>query len=106
MDIAKGVLAFFGIIVLLCFTGFVLNYTGLVSYQFFGPKYEAARRNVFEETKSYRDGLRRDFDNLYIQYETEKDPDAKAAVLSVIKHRAYGVDPDFLPDNIRNLLRN
>lgn len=85
---------------------FAVGAIGFGSYWFWAPKQEAVRREVFEQTKSYRDGLRRDFDNLFLQYETEKDPDAKAAILSVIRHRADGVDPDFVPDNIHNLLRS
>ena len=87
--------------------GFVIamQLASLENYKFFGPKFEDARRNVFEETKSYQDGLRRDFDNLYLQYEEAKDPDEKSAILSVIRHRAEGVNPDFLPTSIRNLLR-
>ena len=83
---------------------YVLNYAGLTSFKIFGPQYEQARREVFEETKSYRDGTRRDFDNLYLQYKSAKSDDEKAAVLSVIRHRAAGAPPDVVPSEISNLL--
>ena len=105
MEIAKGFfLVLAGLLAIAVFS-FAVSAIGFGNYWFWAPKTEQVRREVFENTKSYRDGLRRDFDNLYLSYETEKDPDAKAAVLSVIRHRAAGVDHDFLPDNIRNLLR-
>jgi hypothetical protein len=106
MDAIKIAGAILGIFLFIAALAFGLNAVGFINYSFWAPKQEQVRREVFENTKSYRDGLRRDFDNLYLSYETEKDPDARAAVLSIIRHRAEGVDPDLLPDNIRNLLRS
>ena len=96
--------AMFAAIIFIGLLNFAGNAMGFWSYQFWAPRQEQVRREVFEQTKSYRDGTRRDFDNLYLQYETEKDPDAKNAILSVIRHRAFGVDSNLLPNNIRNLI--
>ena len=106
MDVLKTLGAIAGILILIAGLTFGLNAVGFINYSFWAPKQEQVRRDVFENTKSYRDGLRRDFDNLYLSYETEKDPATKSAILSVIRHRADGVDPDFLPSDIRNLLRS
>lgn len=106
MDVLKVVFGLIGVLLLMAVFSFGVSAIGFGNYWFWAPKTEQVRREVFENTKSYRDGLRRDFDNLYLSYETEKDPDTKAAILSVIRHRSDGVDPAFLPENVRNLLRS
>lgn len=99
-ELGIGISVLAGLLVL----GFVLNAVGLVNYQFFAPKYENARREVFENTKSYRDGSRRDFDNLYLAYKTAKSDDEKAAVLSIIRERASTAPEDVVPAEIKQLL--
>ena len=106
MDAVKGFFVLIGCLLMLAVVSFGISAIGFGNYWFWAPKSEQVRREVFENTKSYRDGLRRDFDNLYLSYETEKDPDAKAAIKAVIRHRAEGVDPSFLPDNISSLIRS
>lgn len=83
---------------------FVLNAVGLTNYSIFGPRYENVRREVYEQTKSFRDGSRRDFDNMYMAYTEAKDPAEKAAILSVMRSRAAGVDMNMLSPQARSLL--
>ena len=92
------------IFLLILVLGVGLNFFGLANYQFFAPKYENARREVYENTKSYRDGSRRDFDNLYLAYKSAKSDDEKAAILSVIRERAAGAPPEVVPAEIYQLL--
>ncbi len=106
MEYFKIILATLMGIILLGALGFAFTAVDFASYRFWAPKQENVRREVYENTKSYRDGLRRDFDNLYLQYVSAKTVDEKDAVLSVIRHRASGVDPSFLPTEIANLIRN
>ncbi len=97
-------LAFIGIgaFGLLCIVG--LQFFGLMNYQFFAPKYEAARREVFENTQSYQQGSIRDFDNLYLAYVQAKSEDEKAVILDTLRHRAAGVQLDNIPPRVRALL--
>jgi len=83
---------------------FGLTALSLAHYQFFAPRFENARREVFENTKSFRDGSRRDFDNLYVAYQSAKTPEEKQAILSVIRQRVYGVPEDQVPSEINQLL--
>ena len=92
------------IVAIIAAATFGANYFGLVNYKFFGPQYEGARRQVFEETKSYRDGTRRDFDNLHLQYLAADSDEQKAAILATIRHRASGVPPELVPQEIKDLL--
>ena len=83
---------------------FVLQEFDLITYQFFAPKYEAARREVFENTQSYCQGSIRDFDNLYLQYTQSKSDDEKAVLVDTLRHRVSGVQPACIPPRIRALL--
>ena len=62
---------------------FGLNYYGLVAFKFFAPKMEDARREVFENTKSYTHGKIQDLAKYYEEYQKE-DNEEKEAIASVI----------------------
>ena len=87
---------------LLCIVS--LQFFGLINYQFFAPKYEAVRRQVFENTQSYQQGSMRDFDNLYLAYVQAKSEDEKAVIIDTLRHRTAGVQPDNIPPRVRALL--
>ncbi len=100
----KETFIFVGVIILILITGFLLTGANLASYQFWGPKLENAHRTVYEETKSYRDGSRRDFDNLYLAYKSAKSDDEKTAILSVMRERASSAPEDVVPTEVNQLL--
>ncbi len=100
----KTILTGLSIIAAFLIVGFLCTGLDLAQFNFWAPKFENAKRNVYEQTKSYRDGSRRDFENLYTQYLAQPDPASKAAVLSVAKERADGVDPAIVPQNLKDLL--
>jgi hypothetical protein len=81
---------------------FGLQELGVMNYRFFGPQIENAHRAVFEETKSYRDGSRRDFMNLYLSYQSA-GMDAKPAIKSVMCDRANGLAPDVIPVEVKSI---
>ena len=95
---------FIALVVILGAFGFALTSWDLFNYNFWAPKYENARRGVYEETKSYRDGSRRDFDNLYLAYKGAKSDDEKAAVLSVLRERAASAPAEVVPTEVYQLL--
>lgn len=102
----KATAIFLGVVIFLSALGFALTSWDLFNLSFWGPKYENAKRGVYEQTKSYRDGSRRDFENLYVEYMAQPDPASKSAVLSVAKERADGVNPEIVPQNLKDLLCN
>lgn len=69
-------------------------------YRFFAPKTEAVRRHVFEETKSYNQGMIQELQNMQFEYE-KADESHKAALASIILHRAADYDGDKLPTDLR-----
>jgi hypothetical protein len=72
-------------------------------YKFFAPKQEAVRRQVFEETKSYNQGMIQELQNMQFQYEQAK-PEQRDALASIILHRAADYDPDRLPPDLRSFI--
>lgn len=89
LKLAFGVLAaFFAFLALL----FALQLFGLGSFSFFAPKVEAVRRATFEQSKSYNDGMKRDLENLQMEY-LAADATHKAALRSIVIHR-FSVYPE------------
>lgn len=83
---------------------FLLSYAGLIQYQFFAPKYENARRNVFENTQSYVQGKIEDLSNYKLQYDQAKDNDSKQAIESVIRSQFANFNIDQCPNELKAFL--
>jgi hypothetical protein len=67
----------------------------------FAPKYEQVRRNTFEQSQAYNEGMRRDLENIHNQYLKETDPAAKSALKATFIHRAEGY-PNDLPADLQS----
>jgi hypothetical protein len=70
-------------------------------YKIFAPKYEQVRRNTFEQSQAYNEGMRRDLENIHNQYLAASDPAAKAALKATFIHRAEGY-PNDLPADLQS----
>ena len=95
-------------IVLLMALGWISMGNDFFMYKFFAPKQEKVRRQVFEQTRSFNQGMIQELQNMQFQYVKEKDPNAKAALASIILHRAAGYnlnDPD-VPADLRSFIEN
>lgn len=64
---------------------------------------EIDRRN-FERSQSYREGLRRDFDELMLQYAKARSDDERTVVLSTLRHRVAGAPPEAVPDDVKKFI--
>ncbi len=73
-------------------------------YRYFAPKQEAVRRQVFEQTKSYNQGMIQELQNMQFQYE-QADDAHKAALGSIILHRAADYDEDKLPRDLYSFIQ-
>jgi len=74
-------------------------------YQYFAPKYENVRRQVFEQTKSYNQGMIQELQNMEFQY-MQADPDHKDALATIILHRAADYDESKMPSDLREFVDN
>lgn len=91
--------------------GAILGLTWLVQgndffmYKVFAPKYEAVRRDTFEQSKAYNQGMIQELQNMQFQY-VQADADGKAALADVILHRAadYNMNDPRVPSDLRRFV--
>ena len=85
---------------------FGLGLFSLGYYKFFAPKYEDARREVFENTKSYLHGVQQDLGKYYLEYQSANE-DGKSAIRTTIQIRFAEVDASKLQSvQLQSFLRN
>jgi hypothetical protein len=76
----------------------------LLMYKVFGSAHEGARREIFEESKAYRDGTLQELMKLRVEY--VKAPDnLKPAVASMICHQSAGYSGTYMPTDLRNFIQ-
>ena len=92
-----GIVAFF----LLIQAG---NAMKLWNISFWGVKFEDARRDVFENTKSFRDGANRDLMNLCLDWQASEDPATRTLIASTISQRRLAVPDSALTQNTKQCL--
>lgn len=73
-------------------------------YKFWAPKQEQVRREVFEQTKSYNQGMIQELQNMQFEY-VKATPDQKAALRSLILHRAADFPEDKMPSDLRAFIQ-
>lgn len=66
---------------------------------------ELDRRN-FERSQSYREGLRRDFDELMVQHAKAKSDDERTVIMSTLKHRVAGAPPEAVPQDVKDFIKS
>ena len=70
---------------------------------FWSPKEEQVRREVFEQTKSYKQGMIQDLRNMQFEYVQAK-PEHKSALRSIILHRSADFPVSDLPSDLQTFL--
>lgn len=97
-----------GAIVLIVLGLFALTWLAMGNnfflYKFFAPKQEAVRRQVFEQSKAYNQGMVQELQNMQFEY-IKAAPEHKAALRSVILHRAADYDVNRMPDDLRAFIQ-
>lgn len=86
--------------------GWIIQGNDFFMYKVFAPKYEQVRRDTFEHSRAFNQGMVQELQNMQFTYTTEKDPDAKAALASIILHRAsgYNMDDPTVPAELRTFV--
>ena len=72
-------------------------------YRVFAPKYEQTRRETFEQSKAYRQGMVQELQNMQFEYE-QADESHKRALASIILHRAADFPPQDMPSDLRSFV--
>ncbi len=73
-------------------------------YRTFAPKYEQVRRETFEQSKAYNQGMIQELQNMQFEY-IKADKAQQDALASVILHRAADYDMDKLPPDLRQFIQ-
>lgn len=83
--------------------GWILAVNGLEMQRYFMPKQEAIRRQTFEQSKTYNQGMIQELQNMQFQYE-QAAPEHQAALRSIILHRAADYDEEEMPPALRSFV--
>lgn len=93
-----------GIVGLLCLI-WLFQGNDFFLYKFFAPKYEQVRRETFEESKAYRQGMIQELQNMQFEY-IKADSAHKVALASIILHRAADFPEEDMPIALRSFIRS
>lgn len=69
----------------------------------FAPREEALRRQTFEQSKAYTEGMAQDLRRQQLEY-IKATPDQKQAIASVILHEYASIDQTTMPADLRQFL--
>lgn len=94
-----GVILFFALI-------WALALHSVVFQSVFAPMFENVNRQVFENTKSYNQGMIQELQNMQFEYLRSTDKEGKAAMATVILQRAADFPPERLPLDLRSFIEN
>lgn len=83
--------------------GWVIQGNDFFLYKVFAPKYEQVRRETFEQTKSYRQGMVQELENMQLAY-VKADSSGKRTMAPIILHRAADADPSTLTPDLNSFL--
>ena len=97
-EITKWILGTFGALIMLALVAFMIQGTDFFLYKTFAPRQEAVRREVFEQSKAYRDGLLQEIRSAQIDYAKAESSQQKLAIGSLVLHDAAGFRDELPPD--------
>lgn len=94
---------FFLSIIAVCALMWAVQGSDFFLYKVFAPKYEQVRRETFEQSKAYNQGMIQELQNMQFEY-IKAEPAQKSALASIILHRSADYDPDKLPADLRSFI--
>lgn len=98
-----GILSLVGLTLVIALA-FALELGGLQWKSFFGPRYEAVRREVFKQTRSYNEGKEQELLKYRLEYMRAEGSD-RDAIASTIRLAFADYDETLLTGELRNFLR-
>lgn len=92
------------IIVVLGLTWFIQG-NNFFMYKVFAPQYEQTRRDVFEQSRAFNQGMVQELQNMQFEY-VKATPEQKDALASIILHRAsgYNLNDPIVPPDLRSFI--
>lgn len=104
--IVAGIGIGLGVVVALLLLGWVVGGNSFFLYRYFAPRYEQTRRQVFEQSRAFNQGMVQELENMQFEYE-KAEPKEQAALRSIILHRAsgYNMDDPIVPASLRSFIQ-
>ena len=106
----KSVLSAIGSVVLVMLAGaavlaipWVIQGNDFFLYKVFAPQYESVRRDTFEQSKSFNQGMIQELQNMQFEY-VKADNAHQSALSSIILHRVADYDETKLPSDLRRFI--
>jgi hypothetical protein len=84
--------------------GWVLAGNSLAMTKVFAPANEQVRRETFENSKAYRDGMIQELRAMQFEY-MRADEAHKAGMKNVIRHRLAGFPEDAIPADLQAFIK-
>lgn len=81
--------AIIGALVVILTLTWIVQGNDFFMYKYFGPKYEQQRREIFEQSRAFNQGMTQELENMQFEY-MKATPEQKDALASIILHRASG----------------
>jgi len=98
-----GIVAIMGLAGLGVGLGWCGEANNLAMHKVFDPQYEAVRRETFEQSKSYNQGMIQELQNMQFEY-VQADSEHKAGLASIILHRSADYDVKKLPPDLAQFI--
>lgn len=89
--VLRSIGATLAVLVALGGVGFVATGANLASLKFWGPKFEQARTDIFHQSQSYVDGMKREAGRLMVEY-TKADEAGRAGICALARDTFSVVD--------------
>ena len=95
-----------GISVLAVSTAIIWALAGnnLAMKKVFAPAHEQVRRDTFEQSKAYQEGMVQELRAMHFEY-IQASPEHKSALASVIRHRVADFPVDQLPADLQSFVQ-
>lgn len=94
------------VLIMLAILGFMWGTTwnDLALRAVFAPRQEAIRRETFEGSKAYRDGMIQELRAMQFEYQ-KADYKQKAGMANVIRHKLAGFPEDAIPSDLQVFIK-
>ncbi len=84
--------------------GWLFAFNNLALMKAFAPATEQVRRETFENSKAYRDGVVQELRSMQFEY-LRADDAHKAGMANVIRHKVAGVPEDAIPYDLQLFIK-
>ena len=99
----RFILAIVGSVVGLLALMWIFQGNDFFLYKTFAPKYEGVRRETFEQSKAYNQGMQQELQNMQFEY-VQASPEQKDALSSIILHRVADYDITLLTPDLQRFI--